>query len=80
MKKIASFINKVVTDANNENTIRNIKSQVKELCDSFPIYENLLIKGLPYLLISVLICSCSPTLYVLDKNPRLAGRYIKVHP
>ena len=39
MKKIASFINKVVTDANNENTIRNIKSQVKELCDSFPIYE-----------------------------------------
>ena len=39
MKIIASFINEVVTDANNENTIRNIKSQVKELCDSFPIYE-----------------------------------------
>ena len=39
MKKIASFINTVVTDADNEDTIKNIKSQVKELCDSFPIYE-----------------------------------------
>ena len=39
MKMIASFINTVVTDANNEDTIKNIKSQVKELCDSFPIYE-----------------------------------------
>ena len=39
MKKIASFINTVVTDANNDDTIKNIKSQVKELCDSFPIYE-----------------------------------------
>ena len=39
MKKIASFINTVVTDADNDNTIQNVKSQVKELCDSFPIYE-----------------------------------------
>jgi len=39
MKKIASFINTVVTDADNEDTIKNVKSQVKELCDSFPIYE-----------------------------------------
>ena len=39
MKKIASFINKVVTDADNDDTIQNVKSQVKELCDSFPIYE-----------------------------------------
>ena len=39
MKKIASFINTVVTDADNEDTIQNVKSQVKELCDSFPIYE-----------------------------------------
>ena len=39
MKKIASFINTVITDANNDDTIQNVKSQVKELCDSFPIYE-----------------------------------------
>ena len=39
MKKIASFINAVVTDADNDDTIQNVKSQVKELCDSFPIYE-----------------------------------------
>ena len=39
MKKIASFINSVITDADNEDTIQNVKSQVKELCDSFPIYE-----------------------------------------
>ena len=39
MKKIASFINTVVTDADNNDTIQNVKSQVKELCDSFPIYE-----------------------------------------
>ena len=39
MKKIASFINTVVTDADNDYTIQNVKSQVKELCDSFPIYE-----------------------------------------
>ena len=39
MKKIASFINTVVTDADNGDTIQNVKSQVKELCDSFPIYE-----------------------------------------
>ena len=39
MKKIASFINTVITDASNDDTIQNVKSQVKELCDSFPIYE-----------------------------------------
>ena len=39
MKMIASFINTVVTDSDNEETIQNVKSQVKELCDSFPIYE-----------------------------------------
>ena len=39
MKIIASFINTVVTDSDNEDTIQNVKSQVKELCDSFPIYE-----------------------------------------
>jgi len=39
IKKIASFINTVVTDADNDDTIQNVKSQVKELCDSFPIYE-----------------------------------------
>ena len=39
MKKIASFINTVVTDPDNYDTIQNVKSQVKELCDSFPIYE-----------------------------------------
>ena len=31
MKMIASFINTVVTDADNEDTIQNVKSQVKEL-------------------------------------------------
>ena len=39
MKKIASFINTVVTDADNDDNIQNVKLQVKELCDSFPIYE-----------------------------------------
>ena len=39
MKKIARFINTVVTDADDDDTIQNVKSQVKELCDSFPIYE-----------------------------------------
>ena len=39
MKKIASFINTVINDADNDETIQNVKSQVKELCDSFPIYE-----------------------------------------
>ena len=39
MKKIASLINTVVTDSDNNDTIQNVKSQVKELCDSFPIYE-----------------------------------------
>ena len=39
MKKIASFINTVIIDADNDDTIQNVKSQVKELCDSFPIYE-----------------------------------------
>ena len=39
MKMIASFINTVVTDSDNEDSIQNVKSQVKELCDSFPIYE-----------------------------------------
>jgi len=43
----------------------------------FQSTKNLLIKGLPHLLISVLIYSCSPTLYVLDKNPQLAGRVYK---
>ncbi len=43
----------------------------------FQSTKNLLIKGLSYLLISFLICSCSPTLYVLDKNPKLAGRIYK---
>jgi len=44
----------------------------------FQSTKNLLIKGLSYLLISLFICSCSPTLYVLDKNPQLAGRIYKI--
>ena len=43
----------------------------------FQSTKNLPIKGLSYLLISLFICSCSPTLYVLDKNPQLAGRIYK---
>ena len=43
----------------------------------FQSTKNLLIKGLSYLLTSLFICSCSPTLYVLDKNPQLAGRLYK---
>ena len=39
MKKIASLINTVIIDADNDDTIQNVKLQVKELCDSFPIYE-----------------------------------------
>ena len=43
----------------------------------FQSTKNPPIKGLSYLLISLFICSCSPTLYVLEKNPRLAGRIYK---
>ena len=43
----------------------------------FQSTKNLPIKGLSYLLISLFICSCSPTLYILDKNPQLAGRIYK---
>ena len=44
----------------------------------FQSTKNLPIKGLSYSLIFLFICSCSPTLYVLDKNPQLAGRIYKI--
>ena len=36
-----------------------------------------LIKGFLYSLFLLLLCSCSPTLYVLDKTPNLAGDLYK---
>ena len=39
--------------------------------------KEFLIKGLFYSLFLLLLCSCSPTLYVLDKTPNLAGKLYK---
>ncbi len=40
MKKIGSWIVKVLKDPKNEKQLANIRAQVKELCQQFPIYAN----------------------------------------
>jgi glycine hydroxymethyltransferase len=38
MKKIASWITKVIKNTKDESVIKNVREQVKELCQQFPIY------------------------------------------
>ena len=40
MKMIASWIDLAVRNHENDGILLDIKSKVKELCSSFPIYEN----------------------------------------
>ncbi len=41
MIKIVDFIDEVIKDIENDNVISNVKSKVKSLCKSFPIYREL---------------------------------------
>ena len=41
MKKIAKLIDMVINDPDNDDSIQKVKSQVEELCESFPIYEGI---------------------------------------
>ena len=41
MIKIVDFIDEVIKDLENDNVINNVKSKVKSLCKSFPIYREL---------------------------------------
>jgi len=42
MLTICDLIDQVIGDPDNEVVIRNVKSTVKELCDTFPLYDDLL--------------------------------------
>ncbi len=42
MIAICDLINQIIDDPENESVITNVKSTVKELCDSFPLYDDLL--------------------------------------
>ena len=41
MKKIAKLIDMVINNPDNDDSIQKVKSQVEELCESFPIYEGI---------------------------------------
>ena len=41
MKKIVKLIDMVINDPDNDDCIQKVKSQVEELCESFPIYEGI---------------------------------------
>ena len=41
MTKIVDFIDEVIKDIENDDVINNVKSKVKSLCKSFPIYREL---------------------------------------
>ena len=41
MKKIAKLIDMVINNPDNDDCIQKVKSQVEELCESFPIYEGI---------------------------------------
>jgi glycine hydroxymethyltransferase len=41
MEIIAELIDKVINNYKEETKLQNVKSEVKELCDMFPLYENL---------------------------------------
>ena len=38
VKIIANLIDKVIMDSENKNIINSVRKEVKELCQSFPIY------------------------------------------
>jgi len=42
MRKIADLIHQTLQDPENEATLLGVKNQVRELCDAFPIYRELL--------------------------------------
>jgi len=41
MLQIADMITAVLRDIKSEETIKAVRSQVKELCDQFPLYPDL---------------------------------------
>lgn len=41
MKQIAKFINTVINDAKNEDVINKVKGEVVELCNQFPLYQEI---------------------------------------
>ncbi len=41
MKKIAEFINRVVSNIDDQKSLENVKSDVKNLCSEFPLYSGL---------------------------------------
>ena len=41
MKKIAGFINTIINDSKNEDTINKVNGQVQELCSQFPLYQEI---------------------------------------
>mgnify|MGYP000341923447 CR=1 FL=1 len=42
MSRIAGLIDKVIRNINDESAISSVKNEVDELCQSFPLYENLM--------------------------------------
>ncbi len=42
MKKIAAFINRVISDPENEETLQRVRSEIVELTANFPLYPKLL--------------------------------------
>ena len=38
-KKVASLIDRVLQDPENESVLKNVKQEVKELCEHFPLYD-----------------------------------------
>jgi glycine/serine hydroxymethyltransferase len=39
MKQIAAWIIRVLDDASNESSIREVRGEVGELCGAYPLYE-----------------------------------------
>ncbi len=39
MKDIAKLIDRVIIDPENDENIQKVKSEVEELCESYPIYK-----------------------------------------
>jgi len=44
IKKICNWIDKILTNPGDENTIKKVGTEVKELCKSFPVYNKSLLK------------------------------------
>jgi glycine hydroxymethyltransferase len=41
MKQIARFIDEVIKDAKNEEIIKTVNGKVRELCNQFPLYQQI---------------------------------------